>query len=44
MAMALADCWSMRTERVLMPCMVNQATIGDMIVPVEFWMKRTLSA
>ena len=44
MAMAFADCRSMRTESVLQPCSVSQATCGDMIVPVVFWMKRIFSS
>ena len=37
MAIAIAfDDWrSIRTDRVLTPCSVNHATIGDMIVPAE---------
>ena len=44
MAIALADCASMRTDSVLQPCSVSQATCGDMMVPVLFWMKRTAVA
>ena len=40
MASALADCRSMRMDSVLMPWRVNQATHGDMITPLAFWMNR----
>ena len=29
---------------VFKPCSVSQATCGDMMLPVEFWMKRIASA
>ena len=40
-AIADADCWSIRTDSVLVPCKVSHATIGDMMAPVLFWMPRT---